>query len=336
MTNLKVLFLSDTHLGIDTPAREKIRRRRRGPDFFANYHEALKPAFRGEVDLVVHGGDMFYRSQIPAGLVARAFEPLKRLASRGIPVFIVPGNHERSAIPFPLLTLHPGIHIFDEPRTFNMELKGVRVAISGFPFVRKNIRSNFPEVVAQTGWDKEPADVRLLCMHHSVEGALVGSGFRFGKAHDVVRCQDIPEEFAACLSGHIHRFQIIDEDPMGNAMPTPVIYPGSIERTSFMERDENKGFLTLKLCATAQGGSLTQWQFHELATRPMIQRDLSVFGCNELALKTRIWQTLADIPQDSVVLLRILGPLDDRRREACWTVRRLAPPTMNLELSFAS
>jgi exonuclease SbcD len=100
---IRVLLLADTHLGFDFPLRPRVKRRRRGPDFFANTREALGPARRGEIDLVVHGGDLLYRSKVPAELVRMALEPLLEVADRGVPVVLVPGNHERSAIPYPRL-----------------------------------------------------------------------------------------------------------------------------------------------------------------------------------------------------------------------------------------
>ena len=54
---LQVLLIADTHLGFDLPFRPKIKRRRRGHDFFANFQKSLLPALKGEVDLVVHEGD---------------------------------------------------------------------------------------------------------------------------------------------------------------------------------------------------------------------------------------------------------------------------------------
>ena len=45
---LEFLFFADTHLGFDLPARPRIERRRRGPDFFANFERALAPALAGE------------------------------------------------------------------------------------------------------------------------------------------------------------------------------------------------------------------------------------------------------------------------------------------------
>jgi len=58
---MRVLFVADTHLGFDLPARPRVDRRRRGPDFFACFVRALEPALRGEADVVVHGGDLLYR-----------------------------------------------------------------------------------------------------------------------------------------------------------------------------------------------------------------------------------------------------------------------------------
>jgi DNA-3-methyladenine glycosylase len=41
---VRILFLADTHLGFDLPERPRVDRRRRGPDFFANFVRALEPA----------------------------------------------------------------------------------------------------------------------------------------------------------------------------------------------------------------------------------------------------------------------------------------------------
>ncbi len=61
VTRVRVLFVSDTHLGFDLPLRPRsfVERRRRGPDFFACFERALEPALRGDdADVVVHGGDL--------------------------------------------------------------------------------------------------------------------------------------------------------------------------------------------------------------------------------------------------------------------------------------
>ena len=253
----RILFLSDTHLGFDSPMRPRVERLRRGPDFFANYERALEPALRGEVDAVVHGGDVLYRSRVPATLVDAAFRPLKRVADTGVPVFVVPGNHERSRIPYPVLAMHPGVHVFNGPRTFTAALGGLRVAFAGFPYA-PGVRAAFASLVERTGYREMRADVALLCVHHCVEDATVGpNDYTFRDADDVIRGADLPRDVAAVLSGHIHRHQVLSHHP------TPVLYPGSTERTSSAERDETKGYMVVDVDANGLAG----WEFRPLPTR---------------------------------------------------------------------
>ncbi len=196
---LRVLLLADSHLGFDLPLAPGSGGGGVGPDFLANYRRALEPALSGEVDLVVHGGDVFHRARPHPTLVEQAFEPLRRVADAGVPVFVVPGNHERGRIPHARFARHPGIHLFDRPRTFHTTSCGLRVALFGFPYERDGVRRRFPELVAATGWRPGRADVSLLCVHHCVEGATVGpADFAFRRGADVIRCTDIPRGAPRC------------------------------------------------------------------------------------------------------------------------------------------
>ncbi|NIU78851.1 MAG: metallophosphoesterase, partial [Gammaproteobacteria bacterium] len=235
---VRVLLLADSHLGFDHPTRPKVRRRRRGHDFLANHRRALRTAIDEGVDLVVHGGDLFHKPKVPASLVHQAFEPLKRVADAGIPVFLVPGNHERSRIPFEWLASHPGVHVFKNNATVRLKVAGASVAVSGIPCIRRDARTRFPDALALTGWAARGADLRLLVVHQAFEGATVGpSDFTFRYGHDVVKLSDVPDGFAAVLAGHIHRSQVLETDLRGRPCRVPVFYPGSVERTAFAERD---------------------------------------------------------------------------------------------------
>jgi exonuclease SbcD len=167
---VRVLLVADTHLGFDDPPHGRVERRRRGPDFLANFERALTPALRGEVDAVVHGGDLLYRSRVPFALVERAFRPIARVAAAGVPVFLVPGNHERSKIPFPLLAAYRNVHVFDRPRTVVLPSPSGPVALSGFPFAR-DVRARFRGLLHETGHAAHPAAIKLLCLHQAVDGA---------------------------------------------------------------------------------------------------------------------------------------------------------------------
>lgn len=329
--DVRILMLADSHIGFDLPLRPRVERRRRGHDFLANYHTALEPALNGEVDVVVHGGDVFNRSRPVASVGYHALEPLRRLAERGIPVFIVPGNHERSRIPHARFAGHPNVHVFDRPRTFTVEVRGHRIAFVGFPYEREGVRARFPELIRQTGWDAHAAGSRILCMHHCVEGATVGpANFTFTTADDVVRLRDVPRAFCAVLSGHIHRHQVLTSDLSGRDIPTPVLYPGSIERTSLAEMDEPKGFVIVSL-----GDAGPCWEFHRLPARPMIVRELDASPMSASRLDSAVRAVVAASPADAVLSIRVLGGLtvDQLRILSSARIRAWAPRTMNVEIS---
>lgn len=334
MGMIRLLFLADTHLGLDFPLRPRIQRRRRGPEFFANFERALQPALEDRIDCVVHGGDIFYRSKVPAGLVAMAFDPLKRVADHGVPVYLVPGNHERANIPHRHLAEHPHIHIFDRPRTFLFRKNGSTLALAGFPFERHAVRHKFLPLLAETGWRSAKADAHVLCIHQALDGATVGpSGYRFRKTPDVVRIREIPAGFDAVLAGHIHRFQVLTRDLNGIPLPAPVFYPGSIERTSFAEKDEKKGYLTLEFEPHGSATpALKQWTFHQLPARPMIQLDLHASGMSADMLSAWIKSSLQELPADSIVKLKIHGNISGEAIEVLRApvLRTLAPETMNI------
>lgn len=316
---MRILFLADTHLGFDYPFRPRVSRNRRGPDFFRNYRHVLSTA-AGGIDAVIHGGDLFFRCRIPASLVDMAFEPLRNIADRGIPVYIVPGNHECSRIPYGLLSLHPNIHIFDAPKTFVLEKNGLRVGLAGFPYHKRNIRSEFPVVLEKTGWKdhRTRLDVLFLCLHHCFEGARVGpNNFTFRTGYDVIKTSDVPDRFHAVLSGHIHRHQILETDLRGNRLSTPILYPGSIERTSFAEKDETKGFLFLDLLKTAPGRARElHWAFRPLPTRPMYSIRLENRNMKPADIPSHIKAALAGFPSDSIVKIELPGDIPERARTA--------------------
>jgi DNA repair exonuclease SbcCD nuclease subunit len=335
---IRILLVADTHLGFDLPVRPRVTRRRRGPDFFERFQDALAPALRGEVDLVVHGGDLLFRSKVRPSLVLAALEPLFAVADAGVPVFIVPGNHERSAIPYALLARRERIHVFDSPRTFRLEIGGLTVALSGFPYVRDGVRDRFTEVLDRCAWREGPADVRLLCMHQIVAGATVGPvGYMFRGAADVIRGRQIPTGFAAVLSGHIHRAQVLRADLSGRPLAAPVYYPGSVERTSFAEKDETKGFYLIDArSGDGDGGEVCRAEFRGLDARPMAILDLDATGLSRAALESALQAATVELAPDAVARIRIVGEVKEQALPAlrAAAVRRLIPPTMNLDVAF--
>ena len=321
---MKLFFFSDTHLGFDFPLRPRLNIRRRGEDFFRNTENILKQAVAENADLIIHGGDLFFRSKIPAPIIDRVYELLFRYAEFGIPIIIVPGNHERSVLPQSILLHHPNLYVFSEPNTFTLQIKGQTVNISGFPNIRHNSRNLFPEVQKQFIPQKDC--LNLLLMHQAIDGCRV-VGYTFRDKPDVIAAKDIDQDFQLVLSGHIHRRQIIKN---GQQI---IIYPGSVERTSFQEMLEPKGFYIIEYSERVPF-ILPKIRFCELPSRPMI--DLYIDGwISDVDWEAKLRIILGKLPQDAIVRLKSRIMLSDglKTRLKAETLRSIFPEEMNYTIS---
>jgi DNA repair exonuclease SbcCD nuclease subunit len=331
--HLRIVLFGDTHLGFDFPLRPRVQRRRRGTDFFENFHRVLRYSAETRPDLVVHGGDFFFRSRVPGKIVDMAYDGLFAFAQTGIPFLIVPGNHERSRMPESLWLKHPSIHVFDRPRTFRISAGEHTVAVSGFPFVRGDVRSRFSDVLEETGWASTAASVKLLCLHHAVEGAQVGpSDYRFRDGEDVIKVSDIPKGFTAVLAGHIHRRQILRG---ARCDDVPIVYPGSVERTSFAEKDEPKGFFELVPSPDERGRwRVTVQRFIELPTRPMVDLGITP-GVHPRSLRDYLHERIATLDENAIVRLKPQGRRDETVRSSLTApfLRSVFPQSMSVQLS---
>lgn len=333
MPEARIVLFADTHLGFDYPVRPRVERRRRGPDFFANFHRVLDYARETRPDAVVHGGDLFFRARVPQVIVDMVYRDLFEFAGEGIPLLIVPGNHERSILPVSLFLGHPNLYIFDKPQTFTLDTGQARLALSGFPCQRKEVRAKFTSLLQESGWGDHHGDCQLLCLHQTIEGARVGpSGYTFRHGEDVIPRSQLPQEAAAVLCGHIHRQQVLGGL---HGIGPPVLYPGSIERTSFAEKDENKGFYDLRF-SRPEGGdwSLEETTFIQMPARPMVDLYLekNLDANNVLDF---IQAQVAQIDPQAVIRLRCHPDLEPSVRGMVTSrvLREMLPETINYQFS---
>ncbi|NQU67772.1 MAG: metallophosphoesterase [Candidatus Marinimicrobia bacterium] len=331
---IRIVFMADTHLGFDSPIHPRIQRRRRGDDFFMNFQRILDYAIDHKVDLVVHGGDLFFRARIPKPIVDQVYTQLREFSQSGIPMLIVPGNHEFSRLPEPHRIDQQNIYLFETPGTFQFQIRGTRIAIGGFPFHRKNIRDRFSELVYETDVLKSIADIRLLVIHQAVEGAQVGkSNYTFRSGEDVVRGRDIPSGVHAVLAGHIHRQQILTF-PQKTGPSVPVIYSGSIERTSFAERDEQKGFYVIEFSKTGERWGLSNAEFHPLPVRPMVDIKLDLSSLTPENLDSKLPELLKNLDPHAVVRIscKVVPELWLRKKLTAEYLRSISSPMMNISI----
>jgi DNA repair exonuclease SbcCD nuclease subunit len=135
------------------------------------------------------------------------------------------------------------------------------------------------------------------------------------------------------LSGHIHRAQQLTHAIDRQPLPAPVIYPGSIERTSFAERFESKYYVILKIELSSPIPHL-EVEYRPLPSRPMIKLKIPTGGAKPEAIKTHLHQTLSNLDPDAIVRLQFTGPNAETIQASLSAsdLRALAPQTMNISL----
>jgi DNA repair exonuclease SbcCD nuclease subunit len=278
---------------------------------------------------------MFFRSKIPHSIIEKAYEPLVAVANAGIPIYLVPGNHERAKLPNHLWLAHPYINVFDQPKTFRQNVGDTTIALSGFPFARK-VKRDFKTLLHQTNYQENKADFHFLCLHQTFEGAKVGpSDFTFRVGPDNIPGSEIPDAFTAVLSGHIHRSQCLTHTLDHQPIAAPVIYSGSIERTSFAERFEEKHYVIIKIDPESKGQNPII-EFFPLSTRHMVKIEIPTQDKPLAVIKSTIQEKLSILDPDSIIRIQLTGPNaeDIQGSLSASHLRLLAPPTMNISLAY--
>ncbi|MFT6157522.1 MAG: DNA repair exonuclease SbcCD nuclease subunit [bacterium] len=245
---MKLLHLTDTHLGIRRSYEGAHAGWTRAHDHAAAMEHALAPALRGEVDAVIHSGDVFDRSRPPQSAIATA-DRLLRAVARRVPTFVIPGNHDRNGVCRTLPIGAPGLTVCDRPT--RVVIGGVAIGL--VPYRRTPsawVHAAEQAVGIGTDW---------LVAHQGFDGqAVPGLTFRIGKPADTLGAQHIPRRVSHVLCGHIHPRQAVQLDGC------TVVTPGSTERTSWSEANQTKGY------AIWDSDKSRPWQFIDLPSRPMV------------------------------------------------------------------
>jgi DNA repair exonuclease SbcCD nuclease subunit len=195
-----------------------------------------------EADLFIHSGDLFNKFYVPRQMLDGLIRPIFDLARSGMPVLIIPGNHERSEFPFDLFHGAANVFVFDRPRSLSLTLDGYSVGIAGFPFIREDSKRTFLKALEETEYGDLRSDFNFLVTHQAFDQATVGPvdfTFHAGR-RDTVSRHTIPLDFNYIAAGHIHRYQILPH-PLKPGLN--FVYPGSTQRISFAEMHEEKGFV---------------------------------------------------------------------------------------------
>ncbi len=230
---MRFIAIADTHLGFEagkTSAARKYTYER----MFNAFEEISQIAKEKNVDYLLHGGDIFNRSKPRKKVVKRTYEIIQDLLEADIGFLVAPGNHERSKLPATLLRYHPKSHFFFAMTSVDFDV----CTIVGFPF-EPNLGGATQTKLSNLVKQLDQKSCLILC-HQLFDGSEFGPHkFRFSITHGAIDPLLFPQNVKLIVTGHIHRAQAL--------MNGFVVYPGSTERTSFVEVIEPKGFLLMDI-----------------------------------------------------------------------------------------
>ncbi|MEC8987186.1 MAG: exonuclease SbcCD subunit D [Chloroflexota bacterium] len=286
-----IIHTADIHIGVENYSRPdpKTRTSSRLQDFLRSLDELVDYSIDNEADLVLICGDV-YKSRNPTQTHQREFvKRISRLAREGIKVFLLAGNHDSPNVPGPATTLDifptldiENVQIANELNTQIVQTRNGSIQIISLPWIRKgdfmslekyNHLSNekFNSAIEEKlieDRDKEIANLdssmpSILASHVSVDLAKTSSEKSMTLGKDYL----LPTNFLAnpkldyVALGHIHRHQILNDDP-------PVVYSGSLERIDFGEEKDSKGFCVIDISTSPdKKNRLNSYKFVEVNAR---------------------------------------------------------------------
>jgi DNA repair protein SbcD/Mre11 len=323
-------FAADTHLGYSARCRSHSSGlNMRVRDGYLGWRETVDQMLAANVDLVLHGGDLFHRSHPGISDIAFARRQIERLADAGIPFIGVTGNHDfandRGKSPATAAVHDPArnIHEVTDPYQTFTPAPGLNIhAIS-------HIGLAAAERAMPTLIDNE---VNILISH----GAAQVPG------HEIFATVDSPGEavigfdvlsmpWTTVLLGHYHGMGAL---PGFNSGATgQAWYSGSLLRRGFSDPEGGRGWL--KVTIHDDGTVSIEPQF----INQRRQYDLPVIDAADLTgseVQELIERNLTTVDlTDAIVRQRVINcPLPVRRGVDTKALADLAAPALVWQPEF--
>ena len=298
---MRILHFSDLHIGVENYGRidPDTGLSTRLGDFLGALDEVVDFALAQQVDLVLLAGDA-YKGRDPSQTHQREFaRRLYRIASAGIPVFLLVGNHDlpnassrATAVEiFPTLQV-PNVHIGDSLQTYQVTTPAGPLQVVAVPWprrgrlitreesrgltidqVRAEIESRMTGAIDARISELDPNIPAILTGHVTINGSTTGTerSMMLGNDHVLLASAVHRPELEYVALGHVHKHQVIRQ-----AGP-PVVYSGSLQRVDFSEGADEKGFCVIDLDpSAARGQRLVDFRFQPVNARRFVTVDVTI------------------------------------------------------------
>ncbi|RUM57306.1 MAG: metallophosphoesterase [Persephonella sp.] len=221
---MKFLHISDTHLGY-----RQYGLLEREQDFLEVFNEAVDIAIDENVDFIIHTGDFFHTSRPSNKTIIDSLNILNRLNDANIPIFCIPGNHDR------------GNSVKDKSpleilNNFGLKLINVGVEefngidIAGLKYIPKTAVRKLGRLrdALESLLENTKNSYKILMLHQEFSPYFPDSNLLLN--------EEIPKDFNYVGIGHYH----IAEEPIKRENNSFIVHIGSTEFTAYNKSEEER------------------------------------------------------------------------------------------------
>jgi len=254
---LRIAHISDTHLGYRAlPQQDPLTgRNQRSIDVELAFSSAIDDILRQEVDLIIHGGDVFHQSRPNWHAVRHFVMEMRRIERAGIPTVVIAGNHDTPRY-------RAGGSVYS---VLEVALPDIRISAGyeeeEFVFEELGVRIQTVPHGALTNPDKPVPyavpDYRNVLVTHGMTAGILEPGKVTEAGEQELDNELFEADFDYIALGHYH----ISMQPFAGAW-----YSGSTERFGWGDYEAKPGYLIVEM---AEDGSVSTPEHRPVRSRPM-------------------------------------------------------------------
>jgi len=307
--SIQILHCSDLHLDKNFSISNLERAFQRKEDLNRNFSVTVDYALKNNPDLFLISGDVFDR--ISPTNASRVFvtQKIKQLKDANIPVFIIGGNHDvpkfgvSSSLAIDVLSSAGLATVFSHSDHIEKQLlriDGRTVCISG-----KSYNAQFEGANPLRGADIPlDGEYNILMVHGSLQGLnIIPSSPEMANQNPFL-ADDVKKGLDYLALGHFHNY--FDRE----YMECTIVNPGSLEKLSWTEINDEKGFVWTEL-----NGSETSVEFLKIDTRPMEIQEMNL-SKDSPSIKDAVIEFLSELGEKEKILKLNLQGLISREQYA--------------------
>ena len=280
---MKILHVSDTHLGCEIPVEYKEVRKK---DFTQAFNQVVDFAIKEKVNAIIHSGDFFDTYfRITSGILEDVIDSLIKLRNNGIPFIFIRGNHDVKGHRQKVINILKKLGLILEANP-KEPIKVNDIYIYGISepenLSGNELRSYYNKVLPNINIEKDGYSIFLF--HGSID--ILNNEYYDPR---VISISSLPRNVDYYAFGHFHIPKKHIEDGKIYALP------GSTERTeiSYREQNSKKGFYLIKD---------SEVEFIEIKTRNIYLFERFVETEEDIS---RIFDEILRKSRESIIKLRI-------------------------------